>query len=67
MKPNPEINFLISNRSKEQRAFYAANGNTKSTPNDGDRFIDTDLDNTQLSLILDDSIKISLYFNFDTP
>ena len=53
-----QINFLISNRSKEQRAFYAANGNTKSTPNDGDRFIDTDLDNTQLSLILDDSIFI---------
>ena len=53
-----KINFGISSKTKEQKAFYAANGNTKSTPNDGDRFIDTDLDNVQVSLVLDDSIFI---------
>ena len=49
----------VSAKSKEQKAFYAANGNNlSSNPNSGDSYIETTLDNSQLSLILDESMFI---------
>ena len=49
----------VSAKSKEQKAFYAANGNNSSSnPNHGDSYIETTLDNSQLSLVLDESIFI---------
>ena len=53
-----KINFGISSKTKEQKAFFGANANTKSTPSNGDRFVDTELENLQLSLVLDDTIFI---------
>ena len=49
----------VSAKSKEQKAFYAANGNNlSSNPNSGDSYIETTLDNSQLSLVLDESMFI---------
>jgi iron complex outermembrane receptor protein len=49
----------VSTKSKDQKAFYAANGNNSSSnPNDGDSYIETTLDNSQLSLALDESLFI---------
>ena len=49
----------ISAKSKDQKAFYAANGNNSSSnPNNGDSYVETTLDNSQFSLVLDESLFI---------
>jgi iron complex outermembrane receptor protein len=49
----------ISAKSKDQKAFYAANGNNSSSnPNNGDSYVETTLDNSQFSLALDESLFI---------
>ncbi|MGY9025288.1 MAG: TonB-dependent receptor [Candidatus Pelagibacterales bacterium] len=49
----------VSTKSKDQKAFYAANGNNSSSnPNSGDSYIETTLDNSQFSLALDESLFI---------
>ena len=58
LSENKNLNLDLSNKNKEQNAFYAANGNTISTPNNGDRYIVTELENSHVSLIIDDSIFI---------
>ena len=56
---NRNILFDVSTKTKEQKAFYAANGNNSSSnPNSGDSFIETTLENSQLSLVLDESTFI---------
>ena len=61
----------VSAKSKEQKAFYAANGNNlSSNPNSGDSYIETTLDNSQLSLVLDESMFIdnnSMVIKFGDP
>ena len=48
-----KIYFDTSYKEKKQKAFYAADANTVSTPNDGDRYVNTVIDGNVLNLRLE--------------
>ncbi len=60
------LNNLFFNavyRDKKQKAFYGANSNTKSTPNNGDRYISTNLDGDIFDLRYENKIINEEYSN----